>query len=546
MPGQSGQTPANRLGPGVLAALLTPPATFLAVLYVWPFATLLARALDLDAVGDVLGRRATWDVLWFTLWQAVASTVLTLLAGCAPAYVTARYEFAGRRLLIGLLTAVFVMPTVVVAAAFLAILPDSLDRSIWAILAAHVTFNLAVVVRTVGAVWEHLPRDLEAAAATLGASPSRVVREITLPLLRPAMTAAAAIVFLFTFTSFGVIRILGGAGRATIEVEVWRRATQLGEIDTAAVLTVLQLVVLGIAVGWSTLAQRRHTRRLALRPLARRRRPVGRRQAWLVATVVTVTALVVIAPLLALFERSLRTPSGYSFGAWQHLGESEVRRGVSVGVDPFAAIGNSLRSAALAALIAVVIGAVASLAIAAAGRPGRLLDTGLMLPLGTSAVTIGFGMLITFDRSPFDWRSEPWLVAVGHALVAVPFVVRTAIGVLRAVDPKLVEAAATLGARPVKAWASVVVPHVWRPLVTGAGLAAAISLGEFGATSFLSRSDTETVPIVIERLLARTGSLLQAQGYALAVILAVVTIGVVMAIEYGAARGGGGRRARRS
>ena len=139
---------------------------------------------------------------------------LTLVVGIAPAYVLARFRFVGRRLLLGLLTAAFVLPTVVMGAAFSALLPDSLDRSIWAILGAHVVFNLAVVVRTVGAVWEHLPPDLEAAAATLGASPWRVFREITLPLLRPALTAAGAIVFLFTFTSFGVIRILGTAGPA--------------------------------------------------------------------------------------------------------------------------------------------------------------------------------------------------------------------------------------------------------------------------------------------------------------------------------------------
>ena len=169
-------------------------------------------------------------------------------------------------MLLGLLTAAFVLPTVVMGAAFSALLPDSLDRSVWAILCAHVVFNLAVVVRTVGAVWERLPPDLEAAAATLGASPWRVLREVTLPLLRPALTAAGAIVFLFTFTSFGVIRILGTAARPTMEVEIWRQATQLGEIGPAAVLAVIQLAVLGVVVGWSTYSQRRHSLAVAMRP----------------------------------------------------------------------------------------------------------------------------------------------------------------------------------------------------------------------------------------------------------------------------------------
>lgn len=521
----------------MLLALAAVPVVFLLVFYAWPFATLLERAISTDAITTTLSRRRTWSVAWFTLWQATASTALTLLVGFLPAYVIARYRFAGRRLLVGLLTSVFVLPTVVVGAALLAVLPESLERGVWAILAAHVIFNLAVVVRVVGVTWEHLPTDLEAAAATLGASPWQVVRTITLPLLRPALTAAGSIVFLFTFTSFGVIRILGTAGTATIEVEIWRRATQLGDIGDAAVLTVLQLVVLATVLGWATTSQRRHGRALAIRPVAARARPRTTRQRLLVGTTALATAAVVMLPLGALVMRSFRGSDGFSSAAWRNLGRAEVRPGIRLGVDPLDALVRSLQTAAWATLFAVVIGALAALAIAATGRPGRLLDAGVMLPIGTSAVTIGFGMLITFDTAPYDWRASWWLVPVGHALVAVPFVVRTTLTVLRSVEPRLLEAAATLGAAPTRAWRAVVLPNLWRPLTVAAGLATAISLGEFGATSFLSRSGAETMPIAIERLLGRTGTLLQAQGFALASILAAATIVAVLAVELGGRSG---------
>jgi thiamine transport system permease protein len=154
-----------------------------------------------------------------------------------------------------------------------------------------------------------------------------------------------------------------------------------------------------------------------------------------------------------------------------------------------------------------------------------------MLPLGTSAVTIGFGMLITFDTPPFDWRDEWWLVPVGQALVAIPFVVRATLNVVRSIPSDLRSAAATLGASPVRAWASTTLPLLRRPLAAAAGLAAAISLGEFGATSFLSRSGQDTVPIAIDRLLGRTGALFQAQAFALATILAAATVGVVVLVD---------------
>ena len=80
----------------------------------------------------------------------------------------------------------------------------------WAIVAAHVFFNYAVVVRTVSTLWTHVDPRLEEAARLLGASRWRAFREVTWPLLRPAVTAAASIVFLFTFTSFGTVLILGG------------------------------------------------------------------------------------------------------------------------------------------------------------------------------------------------------------------------------------------------------------------------------------------------------------------------------------------------
>jgi thiamine transport system permease protein len=520
----------NRLPLWFVAGVTALPATFLAVFYVWPFATLLGRGVDGGALAELFTDGHTRQVLWFTCWQATLSTLVTLVVGLAPAWAISRFSFPGRRALTSALTAVFVLPTVVVGAAFVALLPDRLDRSVLAIIGAHVVFNLAVVVRTVGAVWEQIPDDLEAAAATLGAPPSAVLRHVTLPLLRPAIAAAAAIVFLFTFTSFGVVRVLGGPGRSTIEVEVWRRATQLGDISGAAALAIAQLVVLAAVAGSRARVQRRHAHSFQTRRVAVRPRPHGPQRVY-VAVAALVTTVLIGAPLAALVERSFRVGDHHSTAAWRSLGGSEIRPGLRAGVDPLDALQRSATTAAWATLFTLVIGAGALIAIGALGRMGRALDAGLMLPLGTSAVTIGFGMLITFDHAPVDWRAQWWLVPVGHALVAVPFVVRTSIGVLRSIPADLRAAAATLGASPVRAWSATTLPLLRRSLAGAAGLAAAISLGEFGATSFLSRSGADTLPIAIERLLGRTGGVFQAQAFALATILAAVTIAIVVAID---------------
>ncbi|MEM9746810.1 MAG: ABC transporter permease subunit [Actinomycetota bacterium] len=533
---------ANRLPWPLAMGLAAVPVTALAVFYLWPFTTLVVEAVDAAAVGDAFSRVGTWDTIWFTTWQAIASTVITIVAGLPATWAIARHDFVGRRTLAGLLAAMFVLPTVVMGAAVSALLPDSVSRSVTAVLLAHVVFNLAVVVRTVGPVWARLPDDLEHAAQTLGASPFAAWRSVTLPLLGPAIAGAASIVFLFTFTSFGVVRIIGAPGTRTIEVEVWRRATQLGAIGEAAVLALFQLAALAVALIAMVRLQRRLTVALPIATHVRRRRASTARQRLVLGTVVGVTGLLVVAPLAALVIGSFSTPRGWTTEAWRTLGSAEIRPGISLGLDPLGAIERSLSTAAWATAFAVVIGGLAGLAVQATRRAGRLLDVGLALPLATSAVTIGFGMLITFDVDPVDWRASWWLVPVGHALIAVPFVVRTTTNVLRALSPELTAAAATLGASPIRAWREIVVAHLWRPLAVAAALAAAISLGEFGATSFLSRSGGETLPIAVEQLLGRAGALLQAKGNALAAVLAFLTIAVVLVVDRLDRTGAGARR----
>jgi thiamine transport system permease protein len=518
----------NQLPIWLIGILALTPAVFIAGLYLWPVITLTGRGLSAADPFAVLTRPRIRQVLWFSAWQAAISTLATLVIGLGPAYVIARYQFPGRRLLIGALTATFVLPTVVMGAAITAI---GIPRGVAAILIAHVAFNLAVVVRVAGPFWQQIPRDLPLAASTLGASPLRVFWHISLPLLLPALWASAAIIFLLTFTSFGVIRVLGTPERSTIEVEIWRRATQLGDLSGAVVLSLIQLTVMLILVAGSVILQRRSGLSLQLDTATTPEPPRGLRRRALVTVVAGLTAVIVAVPILAMFTRSLRNRDGFTLAAWRNLGVQEIRPGVTLGVDPMASIGASVQTALWATLIAVIIGGLASVVIAAAKGRAVALDLAVMLPLGTSAVTIGLGMVLTFSRWPVDWRNRWWLLVLGHAVVAVPFVVRTTVPVLRAIPRGLIDAASTLGAPPITAWWHVVVSQLWRPLGASAGVVAAISLGEFGASSLLSRSGTETMPIVIEGLLGRTGTLLQAQAFALATILAGITVIVVLVVD---------------
>jgi thiamine transport system permease protein len=521
------------------------PVAFFLLFFVYPVGSIIGRGLrsddgwQLGALGGVFTDPGLRRVAWFTLWQAVVSTVLTVAVGLPASYCFARLEFRGKRLLWALLIVPFVLPTVVVASAVLGVVGPrgpigvDLQGTVWAILLAHVLFNYAVVVRTVGAFWANLDPSLEEAARVTGASQWRAFREVTWPLLRPPVLAAASIVFLFTFTSFGVVLLLGGPGYNTLEVEIYTQTARLLNLDTAAALAIVQFVaVLAVLLVYSAFAHRRGT---TLRPrsaIETARRPTGLAQRGFLAANLVFMALLLGVPLMVLVARSFIDASG---GFWRHYTDlASSNRGSVLFVSPLEAVRNSLLFALAATVVALVIGGLASLAISGTGmrtRGGRWLDVALMIPLGTSAVTVGFGFLIALDEPPLDLRNSLLLIPLAHALVAVPFVIRAMVPALRSIDPSLRESAAILGASPGRSWLEVDLPIVARAAAAAAGFAFAVSLGEFGATVFLARADWPTLPIAIFRFLGQPGPGNFGQAMALSTILMALTVVVVLAID---------------
>ncbi|MFD5970424.1 ABC transporter permease [Streptomyces sp. NPDC060311] len=539
-----GKQAGTARGSAARLGLMAVPVAFFAVFFAYPVAAIVARGLKVDGVwrlgriGDVLAQSDVRHVLWFTTWQALASTALTLLIALPGAYVFARFDFPGKQVLRAVVTVPFVLPTVVVGTAFLALVGRGglldelwgvrLDTTVWAILLAHVFFNYAVVVRTVGGLWGQLDPRQEEAARMLGASRLRAWRQVTLPALAPAVAAAALMVFLFTFTSFGVVQILGGPTFSTLEVEIYRQTSQVFDLSTAAVLTLIQFAAVAAVLAAHAWTVRRRESALRLVDAATTaRRPRGAGQWALLAGVLGVVVLLLVLPLAVLVQRSL---GASGFGYYRALTRED---GGTFLVPPIEAIGNSLQYAAAATAIAVVIGALAATALTRrdAGRFVRGFDALLMLPLGVSAVTVGFGFLIALDEPPLDLRSSWILVPLAQALVGVPFVVRTMLPVLRAVDGRLREAAAVLGASPWRVWREVDLPMVRRALLVAAGFAFAVSLGEFGATVFVARPDNPTLPVAVARLLGRPGEMNYGQAMALSTILMLVCAVALVVLE---------------
>lgn len=531
------------------------PLLFLALFFGLPLWAIMQRALfpdgslATDQIGAVFTNRGLLNVIWFSTWQAVLSTLLTLLAAVPAAYVFARYRFPGKTLLRSLAAVPFVLPTVVVALAFGALLgerglinttlmdwldlaapPIRLQDSLQLVLIAHVFFNFTVVLRLVGGFWASADPRLEEAARVLGASRWRVWREVTLPLVAPALLAAALLVFTFTFAAFGTVLILGGPRFRTIEIEIYDQAVNLFNLPVAAVLSLLQMATtLALTVAYTRLV-RRTTVAQDVRPQPARPPRSGAAR-LLVAGVVGGMLLLLGLPLVALVTQALTVDGQWSTRYFELLNINS--RGVYSFVTPAQAVRNSLKFAGVTTLLALIFGIPAAYLLARPrSRLARLLDPIFMLPLGTSAVTLGFGYIIAYHSyTVFGWetpdiRRWPWLLPLAHTLLALPFVTRTLLPALRRLNPRLREAAAVLGAAPGRVIWEIDAPLLAPAVVVAAMFAFTISLGDFGAALVLSVTspDTATMPVVIYRFFGQPGAANYGQALAMSTLLMLVTL----------------------
>ena len=544
------------------------PLTFLGIFYFFPLSSIIKVSFEsqgtdlLTPVIEALKSQSIRQVLWFTIWQAALSTLLTLAIGLPGAYLFARYEFRGKSLIQALSVVPFVIPTVVVAAAFYALLgprgwvnlaamrlfgleaaPIHFTNTIYAILLAHIFYNTTIVLRMVGDFWSHIDPRLNQAARILGANRMIAFFKITLPIIGPAITAAALLVFIFDFTSFGVILILGGPKFATLEVEIYYQTISLFNLPLAAVLSILQLIcTLAMTIIYTHL-----NRRLA-QPLQlhSRRFTQKRLTTWksriFAGVVLFVLFTILITPLLALAMKSftrlevgrgqpVELFSGFTLDNYHQLTVNRIDS--MFYVPPTTAIGNSLMYATITVILALAIGMPAAWALSrnSGSYFNRILDPVLMLPLGTSAVTLGLGFIIALNRPPFDFRASPILIPFAHTLVAFPFVVRSLSPALRSIKPRLRQAAGVLGASPIKIFRTVDLPLIGRALIVAATFAFTISLGEFGATALISRPENPTIPIMIYRFISQPGAINYGQAMALSTILMIVAATGLIIIE---------------
>jgi len=505
------------------------PLSFLAFAFYYPLFTVLKTGFIVGGRGSlsplitVLTDPYFLHLISFTLRQALLSTLLSLVIGLPGAYILSHYQFLGLRVVRALTAVPFVLPAITVALGFILFFGNSgilnhwlvalfhlshpplhLLYSLSGIVLAHAFYNAPIVMRVVSAAWEGIDPSFEEAAAGLGAGRMRRFVEITLPLLSPAILSSSALVFVFTFLSFPIVLVLGGARYATIEVGIYTLVRTLLEFRLGAALI---LVETAISLGFSYLYLKTEGM-LAVHVQGERRAPRIPLLSWksplrtgLILLYILGSSLLFLGPIGAIIADSLHSAAGLTLSHYRAL--------ISLGYNPFLGCSplrtviNSLEIAAIATGIALPLGMfVAAIAVRSTVPARRVVETVLMAPLAVSSVAVGFAILRGFSSPPFRLIGTVLGIAIAHAILIYPLAARVLRPVLEGVDPQFVEAARSLGAGRARAFLEVELPLIARGVLTAFVFSFALSMGEMSATIILMRPGLATIPIAVYSLLS--------------------------------------------
>jgi len=524
------------------------PLAFLALLLVAPVVRLLAEGLGAAALSD--GEPVRWLDVWqdeFLRWrvvwsfaQAAITCVLAFALGLPVAWVLARLEFPGRTLVLRLLMLPFVVPTLVAALGVLALwgplgllgapLAEAgieLVDSPWLLLYGNLFFNLCVVVRAGVDALEQVSAPRVAAARTLGATPWRAFWRVEWPAIAPWLASALCLVFLYCFAGFGLALILGGQRFSTVEVEIYTLVAHELELGQAGVLAVWMLALTGaVALAYAWL-EKRLAAPGRVAPVMRLR-PAHLAQWAAVWAALAVLFVVCAAPLLAIVWRAAQALLG--------------GQGVAVlqDAETLDALWNTLRFTALALALATALGLTHALAVRALdaaslqrhasearGVLALAWRAAAFLPLVVSPVTVAFGLLLLYP----DLTASLALLLAAYALLAYPFVAKSLTASLDGLPASYAQAAASLGANPVRVFWRVTLPLVAPALRRGMAFAAATALGEFAVTLFLSRPEWATLTTLIYQHLGRPGAANLDAALVLACVLMLLALAAFTLIE---------------
>jgi thiamine transport system permease protein len=547
---------------GTLPLLLF-PLLFLSIFFFFPLGSILVEGLTGEGGGFTLGHirailtdRYYLRVIGFTLTQAALSTAASVILGLPGAYILARFSFRGKSLIKALTTVPFVLPSIIVVLGFVIFFGNNgfLNRAVMAvtgleepplkvlyslraIVLAHTFYNFPICIRLVSSVWSRINPNLERAAQGLGAHGLKLFFRVTLPQLFPGILAAAALTFIFCFTSFAIILVLGGGPKySTIEVAIYQLAKVTLDLKAGSAFAIVESI-LSILFMWGYIKLQGRVSFAETAGRKHEERPFSRlfKTPWGIpaALYLVIVFLIIVAPMLSAVGNSFVRRSGWAGNSRPSLFWYAKlffdRETSAFTVSYLSAIKNSLFFGLMTIAFSLPLGTVIAYVTTRRKFPGQgLFDAVTMLPLGISSIILGLGYIRAYQNLPWDITGRWYAIAFAHTIIAYPFVIRSTSAVFRKINPSIVKAAMSLGANRWRTFWSVELPLIKSGIIAGATFAFAISIGEINATLMLYNPRLTTIPIAIYRLI---GSYNYFAACALGTILMLICFLVFLLID---------------
>ncbi len=517
--------------------LSTPAMVLLTFLFIVPLSIILSKAFVDQDGGFTIQRLIamlvdpyTQRILRFTLMQALVSTVVSVAIGLPGAYILATYRFRGKGIIRAICTIPFVLPSILVVLGFVIFYgnngmvntalmrifnlsepPLRILYTFSAVILAHAFYNFPIALGLISSFWEQLPSRYTHAAMTLGARRWTIFRTITFPRLVPAILSASTLIFLFCFSSFAILLVLGGGPRfTTLEVEIYRRARMTLDIEGAAALSLLSIAVTLVLVAIHLWTQRMmaHQEEIERTPEKRLERSPSSIMGKLAVLIYLIFSIVfVLGPLVALVYRSFQAPvsrSGdlaFSLRWYRQLFGLESVAGSALAIAGPALL-RSLAIAAVTTVTSLIMGTMLAARLRKHGERGSSsMELYAMLPMAVSSVVVGLGYYLVSSTLPGGNALAVTMVVLAHVVIASPFVLRSIVPEYRKIPFTYTQASLTLGATVSQTFWHVELPLLRPAMATGAAFAFALSMGEINATLVLSDSSIVTVPVVMYRLI---------------------------------------------
>ncbi len=455
----------------------------------------------------------------FTLIQATISTIATIVIGIPIAWQLGRYKWPHDYLIRSILTMPFVMPSIVAAMGFLHLISESgLDirsnKDTWfaTLIIAHAWFNLSLVIRFCEPVLSTLDPKMEEQMLLLPAGRTKIgrIRNLWIPLLTPSIAAAACMTFVFSFTSFALVKWIT-LGENTLESMMASIGSSAGingymisknEIILGSSLIQFTILLLSLWI----MSALQHKRQSRLPKASESIVKMKNKSGWFIVVPAIIFA---ITPLITLIISSFRVresgPDSTTY-SWSTAGWEYAFTSTSSLPSAWDALFNSVGYALTALAIALPLGWMLAQYICdlekVRPRLARFFDLFTMLPFAVSSVMIGLGVMLGMIRIDAEFFYSLWLTpAIAHVMITTPFVVRIILPALRSIDPIYDECARTLGISKFKRFFKIKVPMLRGSILIATIFTLAMSMGEFGASWVVTRnSDWTTLPIMIDSL----------------------------------------------